>query len=299
MQQITGVIRLSIPVIVLYQLYPALFTTHWGIFICAFMVGIIGYLLNRRATNIMVQALRYGPSNEYREVFKKIISQCGMDPNKVSLVYAYTHERVAMTAYNTIILDPIVWPSIAHDPEATKVISVFEALTAPTLSVTQQQRITEIKQVFSTDAQAFIFKHELAHVRYQFSTKKLFVIGFVCMLAAYVSILTSLDVIYVSGFLAICNGIATGYTADLAFTWLSNLLFQLREEKAADLFAAHHSSRKEIEAAAIFFEQHQKIYDTLKDSNRYLTFLPSALVAGYPKNRTRAKYLRAVAAAKK
>lgn len=298
MQQISGVINLSIPVIVLYQLYPALLQTYWGIFMYALMIGIITYLLNKRATDTMVQALTHRPSGEWKEQLEKMIIQCGMNPKDVSLVYAYTNEQTILTAYNTIIIDPVVWSSIAEDPAAITVTTIFDQYTAPTLSEVQKQRLAEIQRIFSPNVQDFFFRRQLAHVYHHFSTKKLFVIGFVGTLAAYVSILAAMSIVHINGILAIAVGIVVGCIADLAFTYLSNALFKLREEKAADMFAAHYSSRKEIEATAAFFEQHHKIKDRLKDPNNFLSFLPSVLATGHLDGIRRARYLRAIAAEK-
>jgi len=97
-------------------------------------------------------------------------------------------------------------------------------------------------------------------------------------------------------FLAIGVGIVVGCITDLTFTYLSNLLFKLREEKEADLFAAHYSSRAEIEATATFFEQHKKIKDRLKDPNNFISLLPSVLTTGHLDSTSRARYLRSIAA---
>ena len=107
-----------------------------------------------------------------------------------------------------------------------------------------------------------------------------------------------MSVVHINGIVAIGIGIVIGCITDLAFTYLSNAVFKLREEKEADLFAAHYSSRKEIEATATFFEQHQKIKDRLKDPGNFWALLPSALATGHPDSMTRAHYLRALAAKK-
>ena len=158
MQQITGVINLSMPVIVLYQLYSAFLHTYWGIFICALMIGIIVYLLNKRATDNMVQALTHRPSGEWEEQLEMMIIQCGMNPNDVSLVYAYTNEQIIMTAYNTIIIDPVLWSSIASDPAAVTVTIIFDQHTAPTLSELQKQRLEEIKKIFFSRCSSLLFQ---------------------------------------------------------------------------------------------------------------------------------------------
>lgn len=297
-QQIIGAINLSLPVIIFYQFYPALFQSYWGMFISACMVGVSTYFLNRRATYTMINALKYKPSDEYRERFDAMIRQCNMNPHDVAIVYAYTNEQTILTAFNTIIIDPIVWTSIAADSEAGVVTAIFEQYTLPNLSEVQKQRLAEIKNIFTPDVEAFFFRRQLAHVYHHFSTKKLFVIGFVGTLAAYVAIMTAMSIIHINGILAACIGIVVGCVADLAFTYLSNALFKLREEKSADLFAAEYSSCQEIEAAATFFEQHQKIKDTLKDDTNLLSFLPSVFARGHLTGVARAQFLRNLAAQK-
>jgi hypothetical protein len=176
------------------------------------------------------------------------------------------------------------------------VTTIFEQYTAPALSELQKQRLAEIKKILSSDVQAFFFRRQLAHAYNHFSTKKLFVIGFVGTLATYMGILAAMSVVHINGIVAIFVGIVVGCVADLAFTYLSTLLLKLREEKVADTFAAHYSSRAEIEAAATFFEQHRKISVRFKDPNDFLFFLPSVLTTGQPDSTTRARYLRTMAA---
>lgn len=295
MQQITGVINLSLPVIMVYQLYPALLYTYWGIFICALVIGIVTYYLNRRATVNMVRALTYHPSLAYQQRLASLMQQCGINPKDVILIYAYTNEQIIISAFNTLILDPVLWSSLADDSEARKVIEIFETHTLPTLSSVQKQRIETIKTIFPVEAQSFFFKRQLAHIYNHFTTKKLFVIGFVATLAAYISILAAMSVVHISGLLAIGVGIVTGFVTDLAFTYLSNLFFKLKEEKAADLFAAHYSSHKEIEAAIFFLEEHKKMRDSFKNPPQFLDFVPYSLATGHYDSVTRANYLREVA----
>ncbi len=299
MQQIIGAINLSLPVIISYQFYPALFQSYWGMFISALMVGVSTYFLNKRATDTMINALKYKPSDEYRERFDAMIRQCNIDPHDVAIVYAYTNEQTILTAFNTIIMDPIVWASIASDTEAGVVTAIFEQYTLPNLSEMQKQRLAEIKKICTPDVEAFFFRRQLAHVYHHFSTKKLFVIGFVGTLAAYVGIMAAMSILHINGILAACVGIMVGCVADLAFTYLSNALFKLPEEKAADRFAVEYSSCQEIEAAATFFEQHQKIKDTtFKDETNLLSFLPSVFARGHLTGIARAKFLRNLAAQK-
>ena len=298
-QQLIGVINLSLPLIILYQVYPAIFYTHPGIFICASIVGILVLLLNIRAIKNMVRVLQYSPTDIHKKLLETIVAECGMKSQNVHFLYAYTNEQIAIATFNSVILDPIIWSSIESDPEAIKVINIFEQFTAPTLSVVQKQRIGETKKIFSRDAQIFILKHELAHVHNHSSVKRLIAINIVGFLAAYVSILAAMSVLYINGVFAICAGWLVGCISDLLFTYLSNAIFKSKDEKSADLFAAHYSSKQEINAAADFFEQHQQIVDNHFDRNNLLLFLPSILTTGHPNGRTRARYLRAIVSYKK
>jgi hypothetical protein len=299
LQHISGLINLSLPVILMYQVYPSLFNTYWGMFIYAIMIGIITYYINKRATNAMIQALTYSPSGEHKQQLEEMISLCGMNPQEISLKYAYTNEQIVLTAFNAIILDPISWSYIQTDPEAIKVIAIFEQYTAPTLSEMQKKRLAAIKDIFSPEVQGFFFKRQLAHIYHYYSTKKLLVIGFVGTLAAYIGILAGMSVLHISGILALSLGILVGGLFDILLTYLSNALFKLPEEKAADLFAAQYSSTQEIEATALFFEQYQHLKDTFKDqTNVILSYIPSIFTTGHLDPVTRAHYIRSLAVKK-
>lgn len=294
LQQLIGTINLSLPLIIVYQFFPMLFYTQTGIVLCACIIGILVYVLNWYAANNMIRQLRYSPTDIHKEQLEAIITQCNMQSSHVRLLYAYTNEQLAMATFNTIILDPVVWSSISFDPEAAKVFTIFEQFTEPTLSTMQKQRINEIKKIFSPDAQTFILKHELAHVYYHFSVKKLALVGLIGFLATYISIIAAIGIIHISGILAICVGILVGCISDLLFNYLTNALFKVQAEKNADIFAAKHSSIQEITAAANFFEKHQYIVDTYKENNNLLSFLPSIFTTGHPNGKKRAHYLRSL-----
>jgi len=293
-QQIIGVINLAIPVILFYQIYPAFLFAFWGKLLCAFVIGLYLYLVGRKSTLNMIKALQYAPTDEYKKRFEMMITACDMDPNAVSLLYAYTNEAIAITAYNTIIIDPVVWSTVALDPQAVCVNAIFEQFTNPTLSEMQRIRLAKVRDSFFPEVQEFIFKHELGHVYYVFSVKKLLITGLIGVVAAYSGIQAAMCALPMGGILAIVIGMLVGGVSDLVLSYLSNLFFKLQEEKRADSFAAHYSSRHAIEMAASFFEQHQSIMDEYGDKS-FLSQLPFELVAGYQNGKARARRLRLIA----
>jgi hypothetical protein len=82
-----------------------------------------------------------------------------------------------------------------------------------------------------------------------------------------------------------------GNTSDLLLTFISNAVWKLREEKKADQFAAQYSTIEDIEAAALFFEQHQEILDTYRQPRNFISYIPSFIRTGHPNGKSRSKYL--------
>jgi hypothetical protein len=116
--------------------------------------------------------------------------------------------------------------------------------------------------------------------------------GLIGLFAAYSGISIGMMLMPYNGFVALLCGMFAGGTADLLFTYISNALFTAREEKQADLFAAKHSSKEEILAAADFFEKHQMIVDQAKRNAGILGKIPSVILNGHHDGFARAAILR-------
>jgi hypothetical protein len=291
-QQILGVINLSLPLILLYYVYPALLFCFSGQVFCAVLLAGYVYYLNRKSAKNLVASLRYVPTQQHKEYLEALLASCGYDSKRVSLNYAYTNEQIAMAVYSTIIVDPIVWSITDEDPSALQVKDIFDKYIEPGLTQNAKMRINGMRQILSPAAQRFIFRHELGHVAYNFSYKKLCVLFFTSFCAAYAGIISAIWTLHLGGILALLIGMIVGGISDIVLTYASNVFFKLREEKRADIFAAQHSSAEEIEAAAQFFEQHQNLVDTYKEPNSLLAYLPSSVLTGHPDGINRASYLR-------
>lgn len=289
-QQILGTINISLPLIVLFQFYPDLFFMWQGKIVLSLLLGTyLGYL-NRNQMNSTLSSLLYVPTAEHKDTLEKMVSGCGLNPADIPLRYAYTQEQIAMALNNTVVIDPVVWQGYENDTAAQQVLTIYTQHIACTLTEHARTRIALYKPILTMDAQNFIFKHELGHIYNNYAHKKLAVIWVVGTCAVYAGITAAMSGYASSGFLAVIEGIIIGTATDLFLTYLSNIIFKLPQEKQADMFAVQHSSLQEIEAAATFFEKHQDIFDTYKDT--LLAYLPTVILTGHMNGKTRAQWLR-------
>jgi hypothetical protein len=201
-QQISGIINLSLPLIVAFNANPLLFEAFaWQ----AFWAGMLGaYVCYRgwKQVKNYPNSLKYEPANEHKEFFTTFINECNMNPGDIVLRYAYTNESVALANGFTVVIDPILWHDFNNDPEAIKVKNIFEQHIQPSLSRIQEKRIAAIQTTLSVAAQRFIFKHELGHVFYKFSYKYLVVIFLIGSVSALSGILAAMTIVSINGFAA-------------------------------------------------------------------------------------------------
>lgn len=296
-QQLLGLFNLSIPFIILYQIYPAILLSTSGKIICSLLMGLYVFYLDYRTTKTQTNSLKYSPSL-YKPELEQIIIDCSMSPQSVNLRYGYSSETIAMTIMNTVIIDPILCQKFNQDPEAIKVIDILNHSIIRAMPDKQKERIEKIKNILTPEVQIFIFKHELGHVFANYSYKKSTLIGLTAVVIAYTGFTITFYFLKTFGFFAILIGIIIAGLTDLILGFSSNILFKAREEKNADLFAAKFSSPAEINAAANFFEILQEIVNADKPSMKPLDALPSTILNGYYDGKTRAKYLRAVVKSK-
>ena len=289
-QQISGIVNLSLPILIVYAIYPSFLVSLPGQIACSLGLGLYLFILSYQSLIKLTTTLQFSPTGDYKDEFEALIRSCDLDPAAIVLKYAYTNESIAMAANNTVIIDPIVWHGMVDDPTAMKVGEIFKLHIEPNLTQFQKDRLTAIYRLLTPGAQRFIFRHELGHVVRYFSYKKLVVIFIIGFFAALSGILAGMFALQFHGLIAIVVGMVVGGTVDLFLTHLSNLVFKLQEEKAADRFAVRYSNNQDIHAAADFFDQHQKFLDAHKLLDATTSKIPSAL-QGYQHGADRSAYL--------
>lgn len=294
MQQTIGIINLSIPFIILYQIYPSILLTVSGQILCSLLIGIYVTYLHYRIAKVQVDNLKYIPTLCKPEL-EKIIADCFIIPNSVNLRYGYSNEMIALTIFNTISIDPILCQKFNQDTEAIKAIDIINHNIISTMSEKQKEKIEKIKTILTPEAQTFIFKHELGHVSSNYSYKRLVSIGIITIISAYIGIKTTFYFLKSFKFFAIILGMITSGITDLLLNSSFNFLFKSREEKNADFFAAKFSSSEEIKAAATFFELHQQIVNSDRINSGLMGKLPNVILTGHFDGKTRARYLRTLA----
>lgn len=238
--------------------------------------------------------LQFVPTGNALAVFQEQIKQCSMDPEKVSLRYGYAGDGVAMANYQTVIIDPILWQDCQQDAAAQAAIQVLQQFVLPGLAQDKKELNERIKLIITPAAQRFIFKHELGHVYYNYSFKKLLFLGatgFTVTVAGLTSAALLLPA--AGGMVAFVCGTLVAWLTDIIITYSSNVLFKAREERNADLFAAQHSTPEEIEAAALFFEHYEKSAQQYRTEHAgLLKYVPGIVLSGHPDGITRGAYLR-------
>lgn len=290
--QILGIIYLMLPVIVFFQFFPSLLSNIFAHIFCSCAVGLHVFFVSKIELTKLITSLQFSPSEEHNDRLNNIIASCNVDPQRVELRYAFCYNNIALAAKNMIVLDPILWSEMSQDPEALKVVDIFEKFIEPGLSVKQKKYLTSSKNILTPPVQAFIFKHELGHVVQKYSHKKLFVNALIGFSAAYSGIFAAhLSYSHLHGLATILIGASVGFVSDFLFTFLSNVTFKLHAEKAADRFAAKHSSSDEISAAAEFFERHQEIIDVNPWAKDIFSKLPSVLKSGHLHGKSRKRFL--------
>jgi len=290
-QQTIGIVNLSLPILAFAYLNPALIQSTLGALACSLCIGLYLFYINKINTTRQMQMLPYMPTGEHKELLENVITSCDVNPETVQLRYGYTYESIAMAMNNMIIIDPLVCSAFEDDPEAIKIKNIVEMHIFPVTPELQKKRIGALRQALSRDAQFFIFKHELAHVFYNYSSKKIALVSLIGAISAYVGITTSVILLNSLNGFAILFGLLAAGVTDLLLSYSSNYFFKAREERNADIFAAQHSTQYEIAAAADFFEEHQNILDAHKEQT-LVAKIPGIILSGHPNGITRANYLR-------
>ncbi len=290
-QYIQGIITLSFYLIITYNINPNFLITIPGQLVCSISIGMYLYFLSYKQLQNMQNSLLYSPSEGHKDAFDNLIQQCNVDPKSVIVKYAYIAEGIAMAAGKTIIIDPLLWHGIDDDPQAISVKDIFTLHLEKNLTANQKTQMAEFHQLLTPESQRFIFKHELGHIVQNFATKKLLLIFFLSFLATYIGITATIFALQIHGFVAIFAGILVSGCIDLFLTYGSNVVWKLQEEKAADRFAVQYSSTEDVQAAALFFENHQHVIDRYKQPGNFMTSLPSVILSGHQHGTARSSYL--------
>jgi len=293
-QQLSGSINISLPFIIFYYFAPQYALSFAGITVYSLLVGLyIAYVVYITTRN-QAKSFLFIPTDDRKKQFDNEISRCGLDLKDVTIRYAYVDDAVALTFFNTIAVDPMVWSSIQEDPEALKAREVVEKYVIPSVPENKKELHNAISSNLSLAAQKFIFRHELAHIFYNYSTKRIVITGIMAAIAALAALFFAYKVIPIlGGFFTLVACICLGALIDLLLGYAVNYFFKSYEEKRADIFATRFSSKEEIKAAADFFENYEQAAQRYRKTIDSKIFsLPATIYGGYIDGITRAHYLR-------
>lgn len=296
-QELLGIFNICIPILCAAYFFPASVLNVWGILFWACAVGAYLFYKNFQSTTSGKNSLLFAPTGAQRELLFHEAERCGVRADGVDFRYAYCDDAIGLTMFDTIVLDPMVWKGI-DDPEFEKARNVVIQQVIPAIPENKKQFHARINEALTSDAQQFIFRHELAHVFYNFSNKRIVingVIGFLFTVAAFAAAHVVLPILGNGG--AIVVGILVAGSVDLLLSYGTNYFFKAAAEKNADLFAVKYSTSQEIKAAADFFDAYERAAQEYRKSIGFPVHPPVFLV-GYIDGVMRAKYLHVLAESK-
>lgn len=297
LRQIIGTLNLACPFILLYKFAPDFAFTVPGICFYSLLVGVYLIYVNYNSAKKQLASLLYRPTQNYQEEFNSEIARCGINPQGISIRYAYTGDSIAMTIFNGVILDPFVWKNL-EDPERVKASEIVEKYIIPTLPQDKKALLAMIQNEVTPDAQKFIFRHELAHAFYNYSHKRILLTGTIGIFVTCLALIFARQIIPVLGGLyTFISCLVLSCILDLILGFLIvNFFFKTKVEYNADIFATKFSTQTEIEAAADYFEKYEETAQIYRNhTNRLLKFIPTTILIGYIDGISRAKYLRKIA----
>lgn len=297
-QEYIGIMHLAFPILVLGYLAPETIINPYASLAIAGRLGLWRTFLAYQQAKNEAHVLQFHPSGHIKTELEALIESCNMDPKTIQLRYRYADDMVATTSLNLIGIDHMVWHGLDEDPEAVKAKQVIEQFIAPHWTPEQREKLSKIKQFLSPAAQRFIFRHELAHIHYQYTYKKLASVALIITLFTYASIRLGWYLYPQWGGAATIVALLAAGIIDIGLSYISNYFFKTWSEIQADHFAVHYSNSEEIIAAAEFFERYQEIIDASSKGLGILAYLPASLRAGYPESSVRGAYLRKFAATK-
>jgi len=298
LKELLGLLNLASPYLLLYTFYPTLALSPFSIVIYSFLIGVYTVFMAYQSSRKLEKSLGYRPQTPYKEAFEAEIRAVGLKETQTSVQYAFNDENIALTIFNTIVIDPTMWRGIENDEQFTKVQQILQSHIIPTIPADKQELLHSIKSILNEPSQRFIFRHELGHVKRNYGVRKLLVIGIQAFLVCITTATIAMSLIEViNGYVLFCASVLFAYLLDVLSTLASNVIFKVPEEYAADLFATKFSTREEIEAAANFFEKYDEVSKNyrLKHTPFWQIYLPDIFSKGYFNGQERARYLRKIA----
>ncbi|MFT6765918.1 MAG: hypothetical protein ACJAZS_000812 [Alteromonas naphthalenivorans] len=291
---------LSLPFVVAYMYRPQFILSITGALLCSLLIGLRTAFVHYKQADNLAKNLKYSPTGECKDYFDEQIKEAGLNPDDIALRYAYCDSSIAMTVFNTVMVDQMIWKSIDKDPICIEAQSIIKTHIQPTLPAHTKQLHIKINDALTPKAQRFIFKHELGHVVDHYSWKKIAlngVIGFAAMYSGFY--VAQVLIAAYDGLLVFGAAVSAASFVGLSLTWIGNALFKAPREKDADLFAAQYSSKEEVEAAADFFEKYEACSQEYRKAigDTHSEIAPRFLM-GYVSGQERVQYLRKIAASK-
>lgn len=293
--QLQGVLSITFLVTVFFSFFPTLFFEWYGAFAGALIGGLYILFLNYKQYANLKKTLMYVPTGKHLEFFQTLVRACGLQLDDVSFRYAYTAGQIVMTVGNLVIIDPTLCSLADGDSVADTVNGILAQHVEPNLSEHIKKRFAEHKKLLTPTVQEFLIKHEIGHVADNYSIKSLLVHFVQGAFTVYIGIVAVQSMMGYGLPIALPIGMVAGFITDILSTFVMNMVFRYCSEKKADNFAALHSSVNQINTAANFFVEHQKIADQYNDFGFIMKHLPTVVVSGYPAGSLRAAYLRALA----
>lgn len=293
-KELSAFFQLSLPFVIIYFYNPEFMLSFHGAIFCSLLVGLRTAFVLYQQTNNLVKGLKFAPTGKSKKYFDDQIKAVGLNPSDISLRYAYCNSNIALTAFNTIMIDQMVWKGFDEDPMCVEAQNLIKTHVQPTLPAYSKKLHQEIKDALTVDVQRFIFKHELGHVVDNYSWKKIALNGVISFLGMYSGFYVAQSLIgFYDGLLVFCLAITAAGFSDVSLSWLSNALFKASKEKGADLFAIQHSSKQEIEAAADFFEKYEEYSQDYRKAigDTHSKIAPRFLMRYVP-GKERVQYLR-------
>jgi hypothetical protein len=290
-QQVIGIINLSFPLIILFLACPELMLLMWVQIVCSVILGGYIYFIGKLQIDRLNNSLIYSPSGKERDFLDQLVRDCGVDPSSIKIKYAYIPEGLALTSGTTIIVDPVMFDLFNEDRGAERVKEVFILQFEPMLSSIQKTVFDQLRKEVNPAVFRFIFKHELGHVVARYSLKKLCVNAIIICITSFIGIKTAVLIMPFSRVAAALSGMVVWGICDLLLSYASNVLFKLKSEKNADLFAVQYSSSEDTRTAAGFFKKHQDIIDILRDKKGFWGKVPSVILSGHLHGHIREKWL--------
>jgi len=292
-QEFTGLIPFAVILFIVFLIIPGHFFKIGTIIALSLVFGICVSCLNYFITQIQLDVLKFSPSELWMKPFEHDISQCGLQPKDVNIRYRFANDSVALTFFNTVTIDPMMWKGLEHDQAAIDAKKNIETFVTPKIPIKTKLFLDNIKNIMSPEAQKFIFKHELGHVFHNYSLKYIVLAGTMVAVATFIALISAgATITSLGGTAAIMIGLTLGGSTKLILGYSKNVFFKAREERMADDFAAQFSTKEEIEAAADFFEHYESHAQEYRKDLELNSNIPSIILTGYTDGKTRAQELR-------